>query len=891
MKRPSFWRRYARFFGPDPAADVKDELRFHLEAKADDLIAQGWRADAACAEAERQFGDLRKIRRIGVRIGEKMERRRKFGDYWRECVQDVRYTFRALTRDRGFAAITVLILALGIGANVVVFSVVNTILLRQLPFQDSRQLAWIAGNNGKGGLADVSYRVDAYEEFQRHNQSFQIVTGYAPYFSLGDYKLMGYGEPKPVSGVWVMGDFFQALGVQPMLGRLFTADEVVTGGRPAVLLSYSYWQRQFEANPAIVGQAITLSDKQVTVVGVLPPNFDFGAVFAPGSKMDVFTPINLDDIKLWGHMLSLIGRLKPGVTIAQAQAEANILFPQLKQDGHPEWNTDAKTTITGLKDYVSGSLHRSLVVLWCAVGLILLIVCVNLSNLLLARATARSKEFAMRTALGAGRGRLLRQLLTESLVLSSAGALLGLGIAYSLTAYLAHQGSLALPLLNSVRVDSSALLWTLLMAIFAAIFFGLAPAFRISNLNLQDVLKDAGHGTSSGGRQDRMRSVLVVSEVALACVLLVGAGLLLRSFIHLMEVDLGFQPSHAFALKVDYDGSNLKTRGNPTKRGAILQEMLHRVGALPGVEAVGFSDKLPLDRNRSWNLYAKGKVYPKDANQDAFVYIVTPGYLKAMGMHLIAGRDLSWTDTPTSETSILINQAAARRDWPGEDPVGRLATGIGEHESRVVGIFADVRESRVEETSSPEVLVSVTQAEPSGAELVVRSALPIETLASSVMSTLRSMNPGQPATQFRPIQQIVDRATSPRRFFAVLVSSFAALGLLLSALGIYGVISYSVTRQTQEIGIRMALGATAQRVQMDVIARALRLTLMGIVVGTVSSFVAAKGISSLLFGTTPTDPVAFTGMILLLGTVALIAAYIPARRASQIDPMIALRSN
>jgi predicted permease len=774
-------------------------------------------------------------------------------------------------------------LALGIGANIAVFSVVNTILLRPLPFHDPQQLTWLAGNNGVGGLSEQTYRVDSYEEIQRHSQSFQDVTGYMPFYVVADYKLTGYGEPKPVSGVWVGGNFFQTLGIQPALGRLFTPEECVKGGRPAVLLSHTFWERQFAANPGIVGQAITLNNQPVTVVGVLPDTFDFGAVFAPGLKKDVFVPAIMDGMRNWGHVLSVIGRLKPGVAVGQAQAEATLLFSQSKAQ-HPEWLTDAKTTITGLREYVSGKLRRSLIVLWCAVGLILLIVCVNLLNLLLARAAGRSKEFAMRSALGAGRGRLIRQLLTESLVLSGAGALLGLGFAFAIIRYLAHQGSIALPLLSSVRVDVTALTWTLLIAVATSVLFGLVPGFKMSGGNPQETLKDAGRGMSAGRKHERLRAALVISEVALACVLLIGAGLLLRSFLRVLDVDLGFQPSRAAAIKVDYDDG-----GNPARRGAILQEILRRVNAIPGIESAGLSDKLPLDRNRSWDLRAKGRVYPPGINDDAFVYVVTPGYVGAMGMHLREGRDFNWQDTPTSEPVIIINQAAARRDWPGMDPIGRLAQGIGGGDTRVVGVISDVRESSVEETSSPEVFVPATQAEPDGEDLVVRTKVPPEALASSVLKTLRTLNPGQPANEFRPLQQIVDHAVSPRRFFVSLVACFAVLGLVLASLGIYGVISYSVAQRTQEIGIRMALGATPSQVLFGVIAKTLRVALIGIALGIIGSLVAAKWIASLLFGTAPTDPATFVGVILLLSAVGFIAGYIPARRATKVDPLVALR--
>ncbi len=874
---------WQRLFGSERLEEELDkELRFHFEQQVAQNIRSGMTEEQARRVTRLAFGGLNQV---------KEDCRESRGTLWVTSVaQDLRFTLRTLRRDRAFTTVAVLILALGIGANIAVFSVVDTILLRPLPFHNASRLAWIAGNNGIGALSDTTFRVDAYEEIRRHNQSFQDITAYIPFFALSDAKMTGAGEPRVLAGVSVAGNFFNMLGIQPQLGRLFTPEETVKGGRPAVLLSYAFWQRQFAGNAAIVGQAITLNNHAVTVVGVLPASFDFGSVFHPGVKADIFTPVIMDDFRKWGgHMLSIIGLLKPGVTVAQAQAEADVVYPQMMA-AHPDWTTDLTTDftikITGLKEHVIGQLRRSLIVLWCAVGLILLIACANLSNLLLARAAARSKEFAMRSALGAGRSRLIRQLFTESVVLASMGVALGLAIACAIVLYLSHQGSIALPLLSSARIDAGALAWTILIASAATVFFGLVPTLRVSGVNLQESLKDGGHGTSSGRKHDRMRAALVVSEVALACVLLVGAGLLLRSFLRVLDVDLGFEPSHAYALKVDFDDG-----GKAARRGAILEDMLRRVRALPGIEAAGISDMLPLDRNRSWDLMAKGKQYSKTTNYDVLVYIVTPGYLDAIGMHLRQGRDISWSDTATSPPVILINEAAARREWPGQDPIGREAFGIGDGITRVVGVVSNVHESSVEEAANPEVFVPITQGNPDGAELVVRSKLPPGALAGSVMSTLRSMNPGQPAVELRPIQQLVDHAVSPRRFFVLLVGLFAGLGLLLASLGIYGVISYSVTQQTQEIGIRMALGATQGRVQLGVIARTLKLALLGIAVGIAASFAIAALIASLLFGTNPTDPVTFAGMILLLVAVAFIAGYLPARRASRIDPIIALRCN
>ncbi len=806
---------------------------------------------------------------------------------------DLRYAFRTLRREPGFTFVAVLILALGIGANVVVFGVVNTILLRPLPFYEPQQLVWISQPGNNTGISGDTFSVDTYEDLRAQNHSYQDVTGYYAFSVPDNLKLTGSGDPLPVTGIAVAPDFFGVLGVAPGLGRVFTVEEERTGDS-AVLLSNSFWKRQFGGDRDIVGKAITLSGERLTVVGVLPQSFDFGAVFSPGARVDVYTPQNLNGIRNDGSALAVIGRLKHGVSVAQAQAEAKILFQKFYWGKrYPESIGFYKAKLIPLKEFVTGKLRRSLEVLWAAVGLILLIVCVNLSNIQLVRATTRRKEFALRAALGAGRGRLLRQMLTEGIVLSGAGALLGLGFAYATTFYLAHQSSIALPLLSSVRVDGDALAWTVLIAVAVGLVSDIAPGLKHSSGNLRESLKDSELGTGDGRRSEGMRAVLVVSEVALACVLTVGAGLLLRSFLHVIEIDLGFQPSHAGAIKMEYPVNvNNDDPAAPDKRSAVLQDVLQRVLAIPGIEAAGITDNLPLERNRNWaGPGAKGRTYRKGEIPYTFVYVVSPGYLKAMGMRL-RGRDFGWQDSSKSEHVMILNETAARYLWPSEDAVGKMAV-LGKTDLRVIGVIADVHERAVEGKAGWQMYLPIMQGIGGSAEaqLVLRSKLPVDVLAPSVMSALRSINPVQPAEQLRPVQSIVDRAISPRRFFAVLVALFAALGLILASLGIYGVISYSVTRQTKEIGIRMALGATRERVQIDVISKTLRMALIGIAVGTAASFAVARVISSLLFGTQPTDPITFAGMILLLTAVSFAAGYLPARRASRIDPMVALRSN
>ena len=881
--------RVRSFFRKEPLdQELNAEMASHLEFAVEENLRRGMSAEEARRQALIRFG--------GIMQAKEQHRETRGLPTLDIFLQDLRYTLRTLRRDRAFTIVAVLILALGIGANIVVFSVVNTMLLRPLPFSNPQELVWIAPPPQKCGLSCATYSADAYDQFRSLSRSWQDVTGYMAFSTADNLRLTGHGEPQPATGIEVMGNFFQVLGVQPAMGRLFTPDEARHGASPVVLLSDHWWRRQFAAAPDIVGKKIDLNGMPVTIIGVLPASFDFGAVFSPGAKIDAFTPEILDDERTWGNIVTMIGRLKPGVTIGQAQAEALLVAPHLcwsikmPQTCGQYAGPDNSMQLHTLKDYVSGRLRRSLVVLWCAVGLILLIVCVNLSNLLLARAASRTREFAMRTALGASRGRLVRQLLTESLVLSAAGAICGLGLAYAGILWLAHQGSIALPLLSSIRIDASALAWTILIAIAAAAFFGLAPGLKMSSSNVQEALKDSGPGTSEGRKHERMRSALVISEVALACVLLIGAGLLMRSFLKVLDIDLGFQPEHAASIKVDYDDSAPTEEASVAKRSVIFQQILERVKALPGVEAAGMADFLPLGQNRAWGTPTpKGKTFAPGSLPGPLVYVITPGFVEAMGMRL-HGRDFTWSDDLKSERVVLINASAARVYWPGEDAVGKFLTN-GKQDLRVVGVVDDIHADSVEGQPGWQIYYPATQDGPEGAQLVVRTALPPASLAGGVLHALRELNPKQPAAEFRPIRTIVDRAVSPRRFFVLLVTVFAEFGLLLATLGIYGVISYSVTQQTQEIGIRMALGATQGHVLRGVLQKTMILAITGIVLGTVASVVVGRWIAALLFGTKPTDPVTFAAMIAVMIVVALIAGYIPARRAARINPMVALRGN
>jgi predicted permease len=804
---------------------------------------------------------------------------------WETLRRDVRYAVRTLLRDSGFAAFAILIVGLGVGASCTIFSVVNTLLIRPLPFHDPGKLVWMANhkddtNDMSGKTVQVNYLL----EYREKNQSFEDLAAYFAFYGLGDAKLIGGGEPERLTSVPVTQNFFTLLGVEPQIGRQFTADECKQNGPRVALLSDGLWRRKFAADPKIVGRALPFDGGVVTVVGVLPASFDFGSIFTPGSRVDMFEPFPLSpETNREGNTISIVGRLKPGTAVGRAQAEATILGKQL-QDQHKDMN-DFDPKLSMLSEHVSGRLRPTLVVLACAVGVVMLIVCANLSNLLLARGATRKKEIAIRTAMGAGRGRLIGQMLTESLVLSCCGAAMGLFLAFVGTRALAHLTSVSIPLLSDVRIDGSVLGFTLVAALLTGLLFGLVPALQVQDLKLHDTLKDSNRGSSQGRGHAWIRGALVVSEIGLACVLLVGAGLLIRSFLRVLDVDMGFRPERAAALRIDPNAS-YKTQES---QNTYFTEALHRVTDVPGIEGAGLSDSLPLGHNRSWGVAAKGVQYTPQTYPNGFPRIISEGYFRAMGIPLRSGRDFTERDIKGALNVIIINESLARTLWPGENPIGKIVR-ADDPERTVVGVVGDVHHMALEEKSGNEFYIPMRQTQDYGSvDLVVRTSIPTAELASRLREALRPIEPDLPTANLRTLQTLVDRAVSPRRFVVLLLGGFAGFALVLASLGIYAVISYSVSQRTQEIGIRMALGASAETLQRGILLQTLGLAGIGMVVGILASLALARTLSGLLFGVTSSDPATFVGMLVILTGVAALAGYLPARRASRIDPTSALR--
>jgi predicted permease len=852
-------------------------MEFHIESMTQDLAAQGMSEAEARTAAHRKFGNMTQ---------KSEEARTTWIARWiSDLTQDLRHAFRGMRRDAGFTAFTILIAGLGIGASSTVFSVVNALLLRPLPFRDPGRLVSISNGNQY-----TNTQTEHYSDLRELNRSFSDLAGFADY-GVGDKELTGTGEPERLTSVPVTGNFFAVLGVQPAIGRSFTAEECQGkfSAPPAMLLSYSFWRRRFASDPNMVGRKLVLNNKPVIVAGVLPASFDFGSVFDPGTPIDIFVPWPLtDDAKPHGNTMRIVGRLKPGATVQGAQAELTILGKQL-QNQHPDRN-DVAPLLVPLAERVSGGVRPALFVLACAVGVVMLLVCANLSNLQLARSGARLKEMAMRTALGAGRSRLLRQMLTESVALSCCGAIFGLVLAVAGTRELAHLRAFNLPLLESVRIDGSALLFTLLAAVASGVLFGLLPALRVTALSLHEGLQDASRGSSGGKRHAWVRDGLVVSELAFACILLVGAGLLIRSFLRVLDVNPGFQPERAAALRID---PSFRIAGF-AQQNSFIDEVLNRARAVPGIVAAGITDVLPLRDDREWAVSAKGQTYRKGHQPEAFIRVVTEGYFEAAGIPLRSGRTFKESDRKSSEPVVVVNETLARTLWPGQNPLGQVMTTYGGRSvlGVVVGVVADVRHEALEKVGGSEMYQAMRQtADYAAMQLVVRAALPPDSLATGIRAALRPIDPNLPVREFVRFQDLVDRAVSPRRFLVLLLAGFAAFALILASLGIYAVISFSVSQRVQEIGIRMALGAPATDLQGRIVLRTLGLAALGLALGMAGSRVLSSALGSLLFGITTGDPVTFIEVGTLLIAVAAIAGYIPAWKASRIDPMVALRSN
>jgi predicted permease len=874
--------RIRSFFNRSAAEeDLDAELRAHLGLATEDNIRRGMSPAEARRRALVSLGGLEQARQL--------HRESRGLPRLDAVLQDLRHGARTLRRDVGLTTFVTLIVGLGVGAASTVFSLADALLLRPLPFKDPARLVWIS-NGESANLSEQTVQVDNLQDFRAQARSFSDVAAFSPFYGAGDIWLTGAGEPERLTGVPVSGGFFRLLGVQPQLGRLFTAPECRWNAAKVAILSHTFWQRRFDSDPTIVGRAIRLDADPVMVVGVLPASFDFASMFAPGSRIDLFVPFPLSpETNRWGNTLGLVGRLAPGADLESARTEARLIGERMEAH-RPQDRNHFHPKLSPLRERISGRFRYAALVLSGAVGLLMLLVCANVSNLLLARASVRQKEMAVRVALGAGRRRLIQQTLIESIMLSACGAALGVALAAGGTHVLARLQGTRIPLLNDVRLDMAALGFTLAAAVVAGILFGLVPALRVSGLAPQSALAQGNRGSTVGREQSWLRASLVVGGIAVACLLLTGAGLLMRSFIRVLAVDPGFETKDVLALRIDPD------RGYSTlaEKASHFDAILDRVRGVPGVEAVGLTDALPLGHNygwRTWPAGAKGQVYERGHHPEALVRIVDDGYLGTMGVALRAGRGFTAADDASAEPVIILNERLGRTLWPGQEALGRMVQTSGP-DRRVIGVVGGVRYFGLEQDSGAEMYLPIRQVRAgdfNSVDLVVRGSLAPAELVPGVRAALRSIDPGLPLTDFRSMRELVERSVFARRSVVLLVGGFALFALILASLGLYGLISYSATQRKQEYGIRMALGASAADLQAGVLVHTGKLAAVGTTLGLAASWIAARALRSLLFGVGASDPATFATVAVILTTTALLAGYLPARRASRSNPIEALR--
>ncbi|MEM1248677.1 MAG: ABC transporter permease [Acidobacteriota bacterium] len=857
--------------------ELQAELESHLEMAMEDYVERGLDPEEARRRARADLGST---------TGATQLHREARGLPFLETLwSDLRLGLRSLRRDPGISLFAVLIVGLGVAATTTVFSVADALLLRPLPFHAPERLAWVA-NGESSNLSSQTVQVNNLLDFRERMTSFDDVAGFFAFYGDGDVRFGGVDEPERLTGVPVTPNFFGLLGVLPLHGRTFEDRDTRTD---VVLLSHDFWIRRFGASAEIVGESVILDGRAREILGVLPEAFDFSSTFTPGKAADFFTAYALDEAhNRQGNTLALIGRLSDGATIQQARDEARGVGEQIDELVSDDRN-EFDPRITPLRERVSGGVRQALWLLGGAVSLLMLIVCANLSNLLLARAQGRQREMAVHMALGAARRRLLRRLLVESLLLSTFGALVGVGLASLCTRALATIEGTEVPLLGDVRLDGTALLFSVGLATVTGVLFGLLPALLTSATSPARALSDGGRSLTTQRAGGRLRSALVVGEIALACILLTAVGLMVRSLVAVLDVEPGFRTQGVLTLRVD----PARVEGEQSTvedRLRYFDRLLAGVRSLPGVTSASLTDALPLGDNfgwRTWNLRRVGApdeetIFPK-------IRLVEEEYLATMGLKLSSGRFFTSSDQAESQGVAVINRVAAERLWGDRDPVGQTVQTSG-REYRVVGVVGEARYFDLEKATGPELYLSLRQLPwYSTVDLVAQTEGPAAALAPALRRRLREIAPDLPTAGVQTMEGLVRRSTFSRRSVVVLLAGFAAFGLLLAALGVYAVISYSVGQRRQELGVRMAFGATAGQLRRNVVAETLRPALIGTALGLLGSVALARGLRGMLYGVSAADPVTYGTAVILLLSAATLAAYLPARRTSRLNVVEALR--
>ncbi len=808
------------------------------------------------------------------------------GNIW----QDLRYGLRMLGKNPGFASIAILTLALGIGANTAIFSVINTVLLSPLPYKNSGQLLAITATDRNTQTTGIFV---SYPKFTVLHDESQALESVGAFFSLG-LNLTGRGEPEQVAAALVTKDFFHVLGVSPAVGRNFLPQEDKPGGGDVAILSDSFWHSHYGGDPKLIGRPIELDGKSVTVVGILPASFQFPFVQpAP----DVWKPrvfdlalLRPDQIQRGAGFLFIIARMQPGITLARAQSELKSLDSNYQKEfpGNAD-GTKYELAATSLENNLVAGLRPSLLVLLAAVGFVLLIACANVASLLMARATSREKEIAIRRALGASRGRLIRQLLTESLVISFAGGGLGLLLTLWLMPLLRAFNPGTVPRLQEIHVDGTVLVFSLVLCLFTGLAFGLVPSLQFSWRDMHERLKEGGRGVSEGGKGGRLRELLVIAEIAVALILVTGAGLLIQSFVRMMHVNPGFDSQSVMTFPIALPPNRYS---QPEKSAEFYRQLIEKMQALPGIQSVGVTSFLPLGAGLRYVFFCPENLICQGIGRDPLIVYrqASTDFFQTMHIPLLNGRTFSAQDRVGSQPTVIINQSTANQYFPGQSPIGKhlhISSDLIERE--IIGVVGDVKFSALTAPNFPEMYLPLLQVPWPLTTLVVRSDSNTKPLIAAVRQKILEIDPDLPIAGVQSMNDVVDASVAQPKLLTQLVGVFATFALLLAAIGIYGVMAYSVARRTQELGIRVALGAQPADILKIVLGQGMRLVLIGLGLGVAVSLGLTRLLASLLFGVSTTDPWTFAGVALVLVAVTMLASYLPARRAMRVDPIIALR--
>ncbi len=866
---------YAVFRGSRIDRDIDEELRFHLDMRIQENIRSGMSPEDAKREALRRFGNITRIKEQSHDI--------RGGGMIETFLKDIRYGVRMLIKQPLFTVAAVITLALGIGANTTVFSVVNAVVLRPLPFNEPDRLVMVWEVKPD---QEKDAQVASLADFVDWRDQNRVFDGMAAYFNW-TANLTGVDDPERIKSAVVTGSFFETLGVSAKIGRVLLPEDDRPGYDSVVLLSDGLWKRRFGGDPQILGKKLMLNGADLTVVGIMPPDFRF-----PDEEAGIWVPAGFGAKQLQdrrGKFINVIARLKPGIELNQAQAEMDTIAARLQSE-YPETNADWGARVARLDDVRVGNVRLALFVLLGAVVLVLLIACVNVANLLLARAAARQREFAIRAALGASRARLFSQLLTESFLLVLLGGAAGVLLASWGVSLITSLNPGDIPRLNETTLDGRVLGFTMVISVISVMAFGLAPALFASRPDPQESLKSEGRGSSSGSKR-RLRNALVISEVAVALMLLIGAGLMIKSFLRLQSVDPGFNSDNLLTLRVWLPSTRYKENH---RQIAFFQQLINRIKGLPGVQSAGAVQDLPIRRNRmGYDFAIEGRAILAGDEPNAGYRAVTPDYFKTMSIPLASGRWFNEKDDSDAPPVVIINRSMARQFWSDEDPIGKRIRFGGEEApwSTIVGVVGDVKHMGLDADEGPALYQPHSQ-KPEYLRwmtLVVRTNVEPLSIVSAVREQVSALDKDQPVYDVATMRQLVSESIANPRFYMTLLGLFAFVALILATVGVYGVLAFWVTQRTKEIGIHMALGAQQKDVMKRVMGKGIKLALTGVAIGLVGAFILTRALDSLLYNVSATDPTTFLAVSLLLIFVAALACYIPARRAMRVDPVIALR--